>query len=204
MGILFLRSCAPSPSALHPLLLNYSTLNLPPFPPHPPFPPYPYHPLNNSTLPTFLGGTCRCTLKGGCICGRPNALRSPAPEGGPKEASVLVPARDHLDVLLTAREPNSLLRYEFSVEAQGVEFSALLTPDEEEGGGGGGKAGGEVLVLVPLAKRKAGEGKVKGEVVVPHAGLVTVRFGNEYSFLTGKQLTGVTISVEAPSETLKG
>lgn len=120
---------------------------------------------------------------------------------------MLVPARDHLDVLLTAREPNSLLRYEFSVEAQGVEFSALLTPDEEvEGGegGGGGKVGGEVLVLVPLAKRKAGEGRVKGEVVVPHAGLVTVRFGNEYSFLTGKQLTGVTISVEAPSETLKG
>jgi len=116
---------------------------------------------------------------------------------------VLVPARDHLDVLLTAREANSLLRYEFSVEAQGVEFSAMLTPDEDAEGGAG--VGEVVVVLVPLAKRKSGEGRVKGEVVVPKAGLITVRFGNDYSFLTGKQLTGVTISVEAPSDTpLKG
>ena len=142
-----------------------------------------------STLPTFLGGTCRCTARGGCICGRPNAQRRPAPAGGPRDASLSVGARDHLDVLLTARAAGALLTWEFEVASQGVEFSAVLQPDE-----------GAEVVLVAKDKRKAEEGRLSGRVRVPKAGLVRVRFDNAYSLLTSKQLRHVSMAVEEPSE----
>ena len=143
-----------------------------------------------STLPTFMGGTCRCSIRGGCICGRPNALTRPAPEGGPRDASLSVGARDYLDVLLTARIAGSRLRWAFEVESQGVEFSAVLQPDE----------GDAVVVLVGREKRSAGEGRLAGEARVPAVGLVTVRFSNEHSLLTSKQLRHVSVSMEDPSE----
>ena len=58
--------------------------------------------FDGAELPTFLGGSCRCTAKGGCICARPNEQCSPGPSGGPREAVISVPARSVHDVMLTA------------------------------------------------------------------------------------------------------
>lgn len=58
--------------------------------------------FEGAELPTFLGGSCRCTAKGGCICARPNEQCSPGPSGGPREAVIHVGARSVHDVMLAA------------------------------------------------------------------------------------------------------
>ena len=58
--------------------------------------------FDGADLPTFLGGSCRCTAAGGCICARPNEQCGPGPSAGPREAVVSVPARSVHDVMLTA------------------------------------------------------------------------------------------------------
>jgi hypothetical protein len=136
-------------------------------------------------LPSFLGGACKCTARGGCVACRPNEETRPGPAGGPRAAAVLVGARAAHDVLLTARAAGDVLAYEFDIEDKGLEFSAWVTPD----------AGADVQLVAPV-KRKAG-GRVAGSVPVPVAGTVTLRFSNAHSVLTGKQLT-VTARVEAP------
>jgi hypothetical protein len=56
--------------------------------------------FDGAALPTFLGGTCRCTPLGGCICGRPNEQCLPGT--APKDAVFAIPARAVHDVYLTA------------------------------------------------------------------------------------------------------
>ena len=58
--------------------------------------------FEGAQLPTFLGGSCRCTAKGGCICERPNEQSCPGPSRGPREAALFIPARSVHDVMLTA------------------------------------------------------------------------------------------------------
>ena len=138
------------------------------------------------SLPSFLGGACRCAAKGGCVAGRPNEQLRPAPPGGPRGALVTVGARTAHDVFLGARGAGHVLTYSFEVASGGLEVGATLLPAD----------GGAAEVLVPAAKHKAGGGAVTGAVAVPAPGTVALRFSNEHSLLTSKSVT-VTARVEA-------
>jgi len=137
--------------------------------------PYASRIFDVASLPSFLGGECTCVVKGGCVCARPNAETKPVPAGG-RAAPIVVGARAHHDVLVAARTAGATLSYAFTLEDKGIELSAWLTPDQ----------GGADVPLVPARKHKAEDGRVAGEVVVPAAGTVTLRFDNSYSWLQSK------------------
>ena len=106
-------------------------------------------------LPTFLGGTCRCTAAGGCVCGVPNDRTAPAVASG---TAVSVGAGAAHEVALTARAPGDRLAGEFRVEDKGLEVSAWVTPET-----------GPPVTLLAARKFKADDGAVTGVAVVPVA-----------------------------------
>ena len=128
-------------------------------------------------VPTFLGGLCKCTAKGGCICATPNERTNVQAADG-AEVTVSVPARSRHDVTLAARAPRATLVWEFSLAAKGIEFAASVQPEV-----------GPAMELAPRRKHKAEDGAVRGECLVPLAGTVTVTFDNAHSRLTSKQVT---------------
>jgi len=107
-------------------------------------------------LPTFLGGTCRCTALGGCVAGVPNERKAPALAAG---AAVHVAAGSVHEVALTARQPGERLAWEFALEDKGLEVSAAVTPE----------AGGPPIMLMPARKYKSEDGTVSGTALVPVA-----------------------------------
>lgn len=139
------------------------------------------------TLPTFIGGACTCTEKGGCVCGWPNEENKTVPAAG-RAAPIFVAARSQHDVLLTARAAGGTLSWSVSVEEKGIEFSLTLAP---VGGGG-------VITLVPTIKLRAEDGTSSADIVVPAAGLVTLRLDNCYSWVTGKTVKA-TLAFTAPA-----
>jgi hypothetical protein len=138
--------------------------------------PYASRRFDLATLPSFLGGTCKCTALGGCICGTPNERTNLQDNDG--ETTVSVGARMKHAVHITARAPGATLIWEFSVAKKGIEFSAAVTPE----------AGGP-MTLAPMCKYRAEDGSIKGSVVVPVAGTVSVVFDNSHSRLTSKSVT---------------
>ena len=128
-------------------------------------------------LPTFLGGLCKCTAKGGCICATPNE-RSHVQALDGECVTVSVGARRRHEVTLAARAPLATLHWEFSLAAKGIEMSAAVQPEA-----------GPAMQLAPARKFKAEDGAVRGECVVPVAGTVTVTFDNSHSRLTSKSVT---------------
>lgn len=149
--------------------------------------PYASRAFDVASLPSFLGGECTCTAAGGCVCARPNAETKPVPAGG-RVAPIVVGARAHHDVLVAACEAGGTLAYAFTVEDKGVEFSAWLTPEK-----------GADVPLVAARKHKAEDGRVAGEVRVPAAGTVTLRFDNGYSWLQSKTVRVERAVVEPAS-----
>jgi hypothetical protein len=107
-------------------------------------------------LPTFLGGSCRCTARGGCVAGVPNEQKAPLVAPG---AAVTVAAGAVHEVALTARRAGERLAWDFSLEDKGLEVSAAVTPE----------AGGPPVTLLPARKYKKEDGAVTGSVVVPVA-----------------------------------
>jgi hypothetical protein len=129
-----------------------------------------------ATLPTFLGGGCKCTAAGGCVCGTPNERTAAATSEG--ETSISVGARAKHEVHLPAKAAGATLLWEFSIAAKGIDFSARLQPEL-----------GPALTLAPVRKHKAEEGVVKGEALVPMAGTVCISFDNGHSRITSKTVT---------------
>ena len=107
-------------------------------------------------LPTFLGGTCRCTSRGGCVAGVPNDQKAPAVAAG---AAVHVAAGAVHEVALTARRAGERLAWDFTLEDKGLEVSAEVTPE----------AGGPPVTLLQARKYKAEDGAVSGTALVPVA-----------------------------------
>ena len=136
-------------------------------------------------LPSFLGGDCTCTSKGGCICGRPNAETKPIPAAG-RAAPIVINARSNYDFLVTAREPGLTLTYNLLVQDKGIEMSAFVTPVATTTSTSAAVA---PIQLFPSRKIKAEEGRVTGNVIVPCAGCVTFRLDNTYSWLVSKTVT---------------
>ena len=140
------------------------------------------------SLPSFAGGACQCTAAGGCICGVPNSESAPHSAAlllpGAKQ-SISVPARSHHDLLLPAYEPGSILSWALQVEDKGLEVSAWVSP-HAPGPASAGSAP-EPVELIARRKVNAAEGRIAGEVPVPVAGTVTLRFDNSHSILTGKR-----------------
>lgn len=138
-----------------------------------------------ASLPTFLGGACRCAAKGGCVAGRPNEQTQPSPPGGPRGAQITVGARSTHEVFLGARAAGAALTYTLDIASQGLEVSAVLLPAD----------GGAAVTLVPVAKHKAGGGAVTGAATVPAPGTVVLRLSNAHSMLMSKTVT-VTARVD--------
>jgi hypothetical protein len=138
--------------------------------------PYASRRFDLATLPSFLGGTCKCTALGGCICGTPNERTNLQDNDG--ETTVSVGAKKKHAVHITARAPGATLMWEFSVAKKGIEFSAAVTPEV-----------GEPMTLAPVCKHRAEDGVIKGSVFVPVAGTVSVTFDNGHSRLTSKSVT---------------
>ena len=148
------------------------------------------------TLPSFLGGGCHCIAAGGCVGGAPNAETKPAPKGGPRSASVSVPARGSHDIVLAVRRPGAHLLYDIAAadgrgggDALHGDASVWLTPGE----------GSEALPL-PLAHTGA---VGAGTIALPAAGTVVLRLSNPHNLFAHLHLV-VTARVEeeaaSPSE----
>jgi hypothetical protein len=150
--------------------------------------PYASKMFDLADLPTFIGGSCTCTHKGGCVCGWPNSENKVVPSGG-RAAPIVVSARSHHDILLTARAAGGTLSYSVSVAEKGIEWSLTLAP----------VGGGPSVTLVETKKLRAEDGAAKGEIAVPSSGLVTLHLDNTYSWLVSKTVTATISFSVAPT-----
>ena len=144
-----------------------------------------------ATLPTFLGGECRCISLGGCVAGIPNDCRTP-PAGGPPEGvetTVCVGAGNAHELVLSAKQPGCSLAWQLSLQEKGLEFSARLVPEA-----------GAALTLLAANKFKKEDGVVSGTARIPCAGTVHLRFDNSHSRFTSKTVTYTAIVVPPPAE----
>lgn len=131
--------------------------------------------VNLDTLPTFLGGRCRC--KPGCISEVPNdQTENVCRVGGDGMSLCKVAARDKHDVYLEV-DAGDKVGYSLQVEERGVEISVVLKDED----------GGE-LTLVQPRKHKAEDGLHEGVVACPTKGTLVLHFDNTYSYFREKSI----------------
>ena len=127
-----------------------------------------------AALPSFMGGTCRCIARGGCIACSPNDAVHPLAAAN---AAVAVGAGSSHEVALVARTPGDQLAWSFTIESGGLEVSAHVTPEV-----------GPPLDLLVAKKYRSEDGPASGTVVVPVCGDVLLRFNNSHSRFKGKSV----------------
>ena len=148
--------------------------------------------LNLDTVPSFLGGRCKC--KGGCVGGCPNEQTVQVGKSDDDGMTrVTVAARDKLLVYRDV-EPGDKVAWSVRVEAQGVEVTAYLRAC--------GCDAGKPTTLVRKHKHKAEMG-LKEEVLEMHQrGTLVFEFNNEYSLMNSKNVRYRAEVIEAaPSST---
>jgi hypothetical protein len=142
--------------------------------------PYASQRFDAATVPTFVGGACTCTERGGCVCGCPNeqVASNPPLNADGKSVTVQISAGDVHKCCLGATKSNCTLEWSFNIESHGIEFEVdLMSPD------------GRKTVLMPKHKFKSEQGPQQGSMLVAHAGTVVLKFDNTHSMLRGKTVT---------------
>ena len=134
--------------------------------------------IDLNTLPSFLGGQCRC--KGGCICHTPNEQSTQvARAGADGMTSAAVAARDKLEVFVGVDAGDRVV-WQVQVEARGVEVSVVLRS--------GGSSTARPTTLVAPFKHKAADGRREDMVTAPAKGTLVVVFDNSSSYLNSKSI----------------
>ena len=130
------------------------------------------------TIPTFMGGTCRCSP--GCICGVPNDQKTMvAKKDGDGLIAANVAARDKLLAYVEVSRGDKVA-WHLQVEEQGVELDVVLRER--------GINSGTPMTVVKRFKHKSGAG-VKSEVLEsPGDGTLVFTFNNEYSYFNSKNI----------------
>ena len=136
-------------------------------------------------LPSFLGGTCQCAARGGCIGCTPNQQQTLATVQRDGLRTLAVPSGGRAQVALAARAAGDKLMYEFEIAAGGLEVSATLAPET-----------GPTIELLPLQKFRAEDGKVSGSVLLPACGGVTMLFNNSHSRFKSKSVVANVFIVD--------
>ncbi len=153
--------------------------------------PYASTRFDDSALPSFLGGTCKCVSLGGCIAGVPNECCAPpagaAADGA--ETTLSVGAGACHELLIAAKTAGCKLIWNFTLADKGLEFSATLAPEA-----------GPPLALVRPTKYRKEDGAVSGAAALPCAGTVRVRFDNSHSRFTSKTITFAVAVVPPATE----
>jgi hypothetical protein len=133
------------------------------------------------TVPSFIGGACRC--KGGCVGGCPNEQTKPVGaigSGGACDGMTLatVPARDKVEARVDVDEGDVVFFAIRSLEG-GVNASAVL---RERGGVRGGET------VVETFKQKADMDAKEDAIVASKHGTLVFVFSNEHSWYNEKRI----------------
>jgi hypothetical protein len=139
--------------------------------------------VDPAQIPTFLGGSCTCSAKGGCIAGIDNNRTSllgvelPAGEIGSGMAVMNVPARNFVEIPVfdAPADAGANVAWSLALKAMGISFSVFTRA-----------ADGSTSVAVAETKFKVEDGPQEGTFEVPAASRVFMRLDNSYSIINGK------------------
>ena len=135
--------------------------------------------LNLETLPSFLGGKCRCA--GGCLCGVSNEQTQPVgvrSEDGMTKA--YIPPRDSLKVYMDCKAGDQVLCVVHVGENKGIEISAAVKSSGE-------KNNTVPTTLIQKFKHKTGT-NWEQLLTIPTSGTLVIDLNNEYSLLNSKKV----------------
>ena len=120
--------------------------------------------VDPAQIPTFLGGVCTCSAKGGCIAGVDNNRTSllgvelPQGEVGSGMAVVNVPARNFAEfpVFDAPADASSTVAWSLALKSMGISFSVSARMLD-----------GSSVVVVPQTKFKVEDGPQEGTFEAP-------------------------------------
>ena len=134
--------------------------------------------INLHTVPSFLGGGCRCV--GGCV-GVSNEQTAMVGLSNPEDGltAATIAARDKLTVFADVETGDKVACY-VRIEQRGVEISAARRPAS------GGKRA--ETALLQKFKHKSDLGAWEEIIEVPQKGTLVLELNNEYSLLNSKSV----------------